>query len=56
MVGIIRKRKRIIKPIRIRKTKVTGKTTRQIGRIARGKNKAGIKKIRRKIKRIIRRR
>ena len=51
MVGIIKKRKRIIEPIIIRKTKVTGKTTGQIGRIARGKNKAVIKKIKRRIRR-----
>ena len=51
MVGIFKKRKKIISPIIIRKTKVTGKTTGEIGRIARGKNKAAIKKIKRKIRR-----
>lgn len=52
MVGIFKKRKKMIEPIKIRKTKVTGKTTGEIGRIARGKNKAAIKRI----KKIIRRR
>ncbi len=51
MVGIFKKKKKIISPIIIRKTKVTGKTTGEIGRIARGKNKAAIKKIKRKIRR-----
>ena len=51
MVGIFKKKKKIISTIIIRKTKVTGKTTGEIGRIARGKNKAAIKKIKRKIRR-----
>ncbi|KKL81712.1 hypothetical protein LCGC14_1992050 [marine sediment metagenome] len=55
MVGI--KRRRIIKPsiIRrrrpIRRTKVTGKTTGEIGKIARDKNRKAITKIKRRIRR-----
>ena len=56
MVGIIKKRTRKrIKPIALRRTKVTGKTTGEIGRIAREKNRVIIKRVRKRIKKIIRR-
>ncbi len=51
MVGIIRKRKRIIKPTIIRRTRVTGETTGEIGRIARAKNRRVITKIKKRIRR-----
>ncbi len=62
MVGIIRKRRRIIRPsvIRrrrpIRRTRVTGKTTGEIGRIARDKNRRAITRIKRRIRKRITRR
>ena len=56
MVGIIRRRRRIIKPVIIRRTKVTGKTTGEIGKIARDKNRRVIKRIKKRIRKIRRRR
>lgn len=55
MVGIIRKRRRIVKPTIIRRTKVTGETTGEIGRTARAKNRRAVKRIRKRIRKIRRR-
>ncbi len=60
MVGIIRRKRRIrrrtLRPTIIRRTKVTGKTTGEIGKIARDKNKRVIKRIKKRIRKIRRRR